>query len=207
MKISHRIILTTLAFLSLACTTPAADKPITDARPRHQFGREENLHEGRGFGGEHMGGMREHGRESMLARFVTNKEVAKKLDLSEEQVNHLKAKSIELRKASIQLNAKRELAGLEQVELLSADTIDEEALMAAVEKTGRIQTEFAKLKIKQLIMIKQTLTPEQLDRAKEMLHDRMRQHMRKKISGDKKHRERERNERREKPRKDREDKE
>ena len=72
-------------------------------------------------------------------------------------MNHLKAKSIELRKATIQLNAKRELAGLQQVELLSADKIDEKALMAAVEKTGRIQTEFAKLRIKQLIMIKKAV--------------------------------------------------
>ena len=214
MKTSHRAIVTTFAFLALAATILAADKPDADRGPRHQRSREKAMHEGHGTAGERMGHAGASGRYSMLARFVTNKEVAEKLELSEKQVNHLKAKSIELRKAAIQLKAKKELAGLQQVELLYAEKIDEKALMAAVEKTGRIQTEFAKLRIKQLIMIKKTLTPEQLDRAKEMLHDRMRQHLRKKNeAGDNRRdasrnrREGERDKRSEKPRREKEDQE
>lgn len=143
---------------------------------RDEVPARQRMPEMRGAAGGPMGGMgEEQSRESMLARFVTDEATAKKLGLTEEQVKHLKARSVELRKAAIRLKAEQELAGMAQVELLSADELDEAAIMAAVEKTGHIRTEIAKLQILPIIELKKTLTPQQLDQAKRMLHERMRQ--------------------------------
>jgi len=107
------------------------------------------------------------GREAFLVKMITHKDVAEKVGLTDEQVTTLKDSVYETRKKLIDLKAELEKAGMEQAKLLSGDTIDEAAVMAAIDKTAGIRTEMAKLHVKSLIMVKQTLTPEQIDQAKE----------------------------------------
>ena len=61
---------------------------------------------------------------------------------------------------------------MDQVNLLTAETVDEEAVMAAVEKSGRIHTELAKLRIKPILELKKILTREQLEKAKGIVQER-----------------------------------
>ena len=56
---------------------------------------------------------------------------------------------------------------------MSESTPDEKAILAAVEKAGRIRTDQAKLKVKELLLIRKTLTPEQIEKIKELIRQRM----------------------------------
>jgi len=51
--------------------------------------------------------------------------------------------------------------------------VDENAVMKAVEEAGEVRTAMAKLKVRQLLLVKRTFTPEQIELARK----RMRQHM------------------------------
>ena len=97
----------------------------------------------------------------VFERLLEHPEVMEKIGLTEEQKEILTNEGYELRKAGVQLHADMELAAMEQARLLMADEVDEDAVMAAVEKTGRIRTEGAKLRMKMLLLVKNTLTEEQ----------------------------------------------
>lgn len=150
-----------------------------DGGPRGMSDRREMR--GRG----ERGGMQGHGnmqagrtRPAMLARVVTNPRVAEQIGLSDEQVTTIKEGLYEVQKKQITLKAEMELAGLEQARLLTAGTIDEDALNNAIEKTGAIRTELAKLQMKPIVLVMKTLSPEQLQKAKDMIAERMQQRTR-----------------------------
>ena len=71
---------------------------------------------------------------------------------------------------------------MEQVRLLSEKTVNEKDVMKAVEKTGALSTEIAKVRVKKLLLVKKVLTPEQVEKVEEMRqnatrarHERMRE--------------------------------
>jgi hypothetical protein len=103
-----------------------------------------------------------HGREDMVLRLLENEKLLEGLGLTEEQVTALKEGSAELRKELVQLKADLGLAAMEQAEHLTEKTVDEAALMSAVEKAGAIRTEIAKKQMKQMLLIKRTLNEDQL---------------------------------------------
>jgi Spy/CpxP family protein refolding chaperone len=105
---------------------------------------------------------------AILERILANPKVVGELGLSEEQVNQLKTASQALQQKQTQLRHEMQQAALEQAKIMTAATLDEEALLKAVETTGAVRTEIAKLRIRQLILVKKTLTPEQMAKAKEM---------------------------------------
>lgn len=126
-----------------------------------------------GMGGQ--GGQRKPPMEMMIGKLIQNPEAAEKLGLTEEQISKIKNGTEEIRTGMQELTEKMRSAAEEQVKLLQGDTIDEAALMAAVEKTGAIRTEIAKLKIRGLILVKTTLTPEQVQKIKQFIHHRRQQ--------------------------------
>jgi hypothetical protein len=104
-------------------------------------------------------------------------EVAGKLGLEEDQIAVLKKGIARVQKQEEELRAKLEAAAKEQAELLSAEgEVDEKALMKAIEKTGRIRTQMAKLRMRPILLVKKTLTEEQIKTAKKMMHERMQKH-------------------------------
>lgn len=131
-----------------------------------------------GVGGEAMqrgamgGGV---GRETMLAYFVNNPKTAERLGLNSNQVSALSEKLDAIQKEKVQVRAELEIAGMEQAKLLMAESIDEAALTAAVEKTGAVHTRLAKLEIQPIIELKKVLTPAQIAMAKEMVRERLRE--------------------------------
>ena len=114
-------------------------------------------------------------RESLLARIITSPHLAKELELNEDQVARLQAAMKDIRHELVDLKADLEQAAMEQGRLLMAETVDEQAILDAVQRTGEIRTEIAKRSIRPLILMKQTLTPEQLQKARQMMHRRMRE--------------------------------
>jgi Spy/CpxP family protein refolding chaperone len=103
----------------------------------------------------------------VLDRLVNNPHVVEKIGLSEAQVQTLRQAGEQIRKELQRIKAEREVASLDQARRMLDDSIDEAAVMANVEKIGKLNTDIAKLKMKQLIVLRQTLTPEQLGRMKE----------------------------------------
>jgi Spy/CpxP family protein refolding chaperone len=107
----------------------------------------------------------------LLERLAEGPELAEKLGLSEDQRQKLRNSLFEMKNRQVELRAEMEKASLAQAKLLTEKTVDETAVMAAVEKTGAIHTEMAKLRIKGVLLLKQTLTPEQQDKARQMLRE------------------------------------
>jgi hypothetical protein len=104
-------------------------------------------------------------------------EVAEQLKLEPAQVKTLKEALAKTKKQEEHLREKLEAAGKEQAELLSAEgEIDEKAVMKAIEKTGKIRTQMAKLRIEPILLVKKTLTEEQLATSRKMIHERMKKH-------------------------------
>ena len=112
-------------------------------------------------------------RQALLGRIVEDHKLAKEIGLSEEQVTALRDGFYELKKQKISKRAELELAATEQARILTQDEIDESALMAAIEETGRIRTEFAKLQMKTVLLLRQTLDEEQRQRLAKMVRRRM----------------------------------
>lgn len=113
-------------------------------------------------GGPMMG--REAAHEGMMARILSNPELGSELGLSEEQVSRIQDSLEALRRKGDLLKKEMEASAMEQARLMSAETLDEAALMAAVERTGMVRTEIAKLRIRPLIMLRTVLTPEQVEK-------------------------------------------
>jgi outer membrane murein-binding lipoprotein Lpp len=101
-------------------------------------------------------------------------EATEKLGLEPGQIETLKQAVQKLEQQEEKLRETLQAAGKEQAELLRAEgEVDEAALMKAIEKTGQIRTEMAKLRIQPILLVKKTLTPEQLHMSRRMMHERM----------------------------------
>jgi Spy/CpxP family protein refolding chaperone len=109
----------------------------------------------RGFG---LGG----GIGNYIERLTKDPELAKRIGITEDQLQKVKQAIEPIEVKRKELEEQREKAAAEQAELLAKDSVDEEALLAVVEKLGQINTELAKLSIKELIAVKGVFTPEQI---------------------------------------------
>jgi Spy/CpxP family protein refolding chaperone len=109
------------------------------------------------------------GEEALLARLVTSPRAAEKLGISKEQVKTIQEKLTALRKEVATLQVDLEAVSMDQARLLTAtQTVDEAAVMVAIEKAGEIRTKIAKLMVQQLLTVKKVLTPEQIEKARGM---------------------------------------
>lgn len=99
-------------------------------------------------------------------------EVAAKVGLSEAQRDAIETQMVMLEKQNRQLKQKMDKAAMHQAKLMTAKTLDEAALMKAVETLGRLHTRRAKLRIKHLIFMRQTLTPEQTQVVRKLMRER-----------------------------------
>lgn len=134
-------------------------------------------------GGPEAAMMRERGRrmmgadsEGMMVRMLmSDQRMIKELGLTDEQVKAIKdamAASEEELKA---FNEKIEKSVLQQAELMKADTLDEAALMKAVEATGELRTQIAKLRMKQVLAGYKVLLPAQRTKLSELVKQRIEQ--------------------------------
>jgi len=138
--------------------------------------------------GAHEGGMRREGGmpgpggdkagEAFMHAIVGSEAVARELGLTDEQVQSLRDQIHAGKIRMIDLRASLEKAAIEQARLLMETPVNEKELMKLVEKTGSIRTEMAKERIKHVVLLKNTLTPEQVEKARNIMrkhHGRMRE--------------------------------
>ena len=103
----------------------------------------------------------EAGIDRLVMALASGQEMGKRLNLTPEQVELLKRLSLEQRTKMIDLEAQLQKSGLKQAEILTADPLDEEGLMAAVEESARLRTEIAKARIQLMLDLRKALTDEQ----------------------------------------------
>lgn len=102
-------------------------------------------------------------------RMLETPRIANALALTEAQKVQIKAAAAEHQKRVAGERSQLETAGMEQAKLLSEENTDLKALMNAVEKTGKVRTEIAKLQIKHLVEIRSILTPEQRAQLRDLM--------------------------------------
>lgn len=105
-----------------------------------------------------------------VVMMIMNPKVAEAIGLTDEQKTKLEALKPE-RGAARQANEKVRAGMQKQIQLLNAETIDEAAVMAAIDEVFEARKEIAKAQTKRLIDVKSVLTPEQIKKAREMARE------------------------------------
>lgn len=115
--------------------------------------------------------------EFVLKALMRNEKLAEALGVTEEQMDSLKTHvdvhRVEYRSLEEQLKD----CGMQQAQIMTQDQIDEEALMLAIDECFEIRKELAKLKMQQLLLVKRTLTPDQIAKARQMMREHMQKRM------------------------------
>ena len=133
--------------------------------------------------------------EMMIGRLVQNARFIKEAGISEEQVGTFREKMKSMGEKQKELHGKMKVAAEKQVNLLKAEKVDENAVMDAVEETGAIRTEIAKLRVKRLLAVKETFSEEQIEKMRntmKQMRERRREHRRNRDKEDLKNRRRNR---------------
>jgi len=152
---------------------------VAQAAPPDVVGRRPHAGRGEPRGGDRPDmGMRAGRPEWMLDRLLKSAEMVEELGLSKEQVERLQTAAYELQKEMVEKRAAMEVAAMEQAKLLKDESSTEEALLAAVEKTGHLRIEMAKLGMKRLLLIRNELSAEQREKLRHLVHKHMREHHR-----------------------------
>ncbi len=161
---------------------PAADRPADrpGARAEGQADRAERRPgEGGRMGGRMTMGPGGFDQSMLLLRLMDDPETAASLKLTDEQKAALKkgAQAMDERQAAV--SEALRVAALEQAALAAKVMADKQAstneLMALVEKVGALRTEQAKIQTEKLLVIRDTLTAEQIRAAGELATKRMEQ--------------------------------
>ncbi len=111
--------------------------------------------------------------QMILNRLVQSGRFAEELGLSAEQIEQLRAGLHEIQDEMVRLKADLEMAALRQARILTAETMDEAALMAAVEAAGAANTALAKNRMRALLLMHATLTAEQRDQVRARIAKRL----------------------------------
>lgn len=147
-----------------------------DARGPARGGAREATHR-RAARGPEREGRRGPPQEGIIQELLDDPAIVEEAAISHEQIESLRKGLAGSRTRLAELQEEMEAAALDQAALITEETIDEAALMAAIEKTGRIRTEIAKLRVKGLIVVRQTLTPEQIETVRRSAREKMRARM------------------------------
>ncbi|MDA0322484.1 MAG: hypothetical protein O2923_07185 [Verrucomicrobia bacterium] len=162
---------------------PAADPPANPERPDPANGDEaakntdrrrqmrEDVQRRRGNWG------RRSPEEFLLKGVLHNEKLAETLGITDTQLETLRAEAEAHQAESRGLEEQLRNCGMQQAKIMTQDEVDEDELMQAIDHCFEIQKELAKLKMQQLLLIKRTLTPEQLEAAKVFMQERMKNRM------------------------------
>lgn len=161
----HVVVLTVVGMVC-GLTLAVAQAQPGDAHWRERGGRPGRPSQA-GMRGEQGGldEMRQVISSGWMLSTLTRPETAADLELTEEQVTSIQAEVEQMQQDQKTIQAELQASAMEQARLLTGETFDEEALMAVVEETGRLRTELAKLRIQPLLILRRTLTAEQIEKA------------------------------------------
>lgn len=127
----------------------------------------------RGVWNERLGGKADGGlqQETQIMKLLGRAEIVKELNLSPEQLQALKTAREDLTRRGLETIRKLEASLVRQVDLLKQDNPDAAALDEAVEASGRLRTELAKLRMQHLVLVLKTISPEQRRKLNALLRD------------------------------------
>ena len=106
-----------------------------------------------------------------LRGIFRNKKIAQELKLSDDQIETIKKLAKDTEKKMIQLRADMEMKEIDLRDILDEDEPDEAKAVALVKDIMELKTEQRVLKIKEMIKIKKTLTPQQIEKFHEIKHE------------------------------------
>jgi hypothetical protein len=119
------------------------------------------------------GFMEQSPQEALIMRALNDTKIAQELGISQEQVKAIKDGLQQFEQGEKDLLAQLQKAATDQAKSLTDRTLDENALISAVENAGKIRTDLAKVWMKKLLVIRNVLTPQQIEKAKGMIRERM----------------------------------
>ncbi|OQX53218.1 MAG: hypothetical protein B5M53_07250 [Candidatus Cloacimonas sp. 4484_209] len=93
-----------------------------------------------------------------------DKELIKQIGLSEKQVNTIRDLSISTMKKMVKIQADIKLKKIDLQEIMDSDKPDEGKAEGLIRQIMKLETDMRIAKTKQMIVIKKTLTPEQMDK-------------------------------------------
>ncbi|MEI7437435.1 MAG: hypothetical protein WCL16_11600 [bacterium] len=100
-------------------------------------------------------------QETQITKLLGRPDVVKELNLSNDQLQVLKPAREDLTRRCEETIRKLETSLVRQVDLLKQDNPDAGALDEAVEASGRLRTELAKLRMQHLVLILKTINADQ----------------------------------------------
>jgi Spy/CpxP family protein refolding chaperone len=110
--------------------------------------------------------------EELIGFILEDTKLAEKLGIAPELADRIRAALVETKGKEIDVRAAMEKAALRQAQLLTAKEIDEPAVLHLVDEIGHLRTELARNHMRNLIMIRRTLKPEQIEMARNLLRER-----------------------------------
>lgn len=134
-----------LATLLMTCSTASFGE---DENSEPSFQRGEGMKRGEGGG--------------MILSLINNPRMAKKLKLTDDQQVALEKVAEDFKQQRRTMQEKMEGTMVQQAELLTAETVDEVAVMAAIDEAFDRRRDMAKLQMKVLLEARKILTPEQI---------------------------------------------
>ena len=123
-------------------------------------------------GGRMRGGPDDAGLQDILR----DPETVQALKLDEGQTEKIKTLTTQFKKEMIDWNAKLQHATLALVDLMEQAEPSEDAVLKALDETGLLRNEIAKLRVKHLFAVRHILTAEQRQKAKDLMRDKIREH-------------------------------
>jgi Spy/CpxP family protein refolding chaperone len=126
---------------------------------------------GRGRGGFERGG---HGRREFgLSRILSNPEIQQKVGVTPEQVAKIRQQETAFKKTAIQQRADLEVKQIDLRDLLAADKPDRAALDRQLQAISASRLAMDKSRIDFRLNMKDALTPEQREKLRQAMKDRM----------------------------------
>ncbi len=108
---------------------------------------------------------------------------ADKLDLTDEQINHIKDVQYNFKKAEIGLRADLKISRLELRHQMAQDKPDQQQISMLVDKIGETQKQLLKQEIDRKLGVKAILSPEQFKKFLQMREGRMEGRMKGRMEG------------------------
>lgn len=121
-------------------------------------------------GEEREGWRGRHGRRGRHGHGEGIRRMARRLELTDEQVTAIKDVLRQARKKAIGLRAKARIARIELAELVSEPTVDRAKVDAKVEELTKIRGDRLQERTRTALAVRAVLTPEQLAKADGMLN-------------------------------------
>jgi|GEM_PF-2813151 len=104
-----------------------------------------------------------------IFKLAGNEKLAGKLELTEDQKNSFEQLKGESQERMIDLEARMKKARLKFGQQMKKDDVNEGEVMQLIEEMGAVQTEMKKISVSNLIEAKNILTPEQREKARDLI--------------------------------------